>query len=356
VALAATPLRVLAALLAAAGRTLSREELTAACWRDRHVADGSLTQAVWTLRRALGAVIVTVPGQGYRFVAPAARDDLDPLRADAALLAEGRDAESLLAAEGAHRALLRGGDDAARVGLAEVLCMLPAFGAGVPSRVWPEAEALVAGARDARALVIRGFVAYWYRGDRARARACFEDAIAGAPALARPRHWYGELLTAEGRFAEALAHLEAARSLDARSHAVRADLAQALLFAGEPRRALAALGPTVLLASGFARARVVEGLAHAALGDALRARDALDAAARRTPADVMVVAARAATLARLGRPRLAREARRRVRHPYAAAVVDAALGERARVRAALAAAEALRDGWVRWARVDPRLR
>jgi TolB-like protein/tetratricopeptide (TPR) repeat protein len=55
-------------------RTLSKDELLQAIWPDRTVAEGSLTQAVFTLRKALkdgegaGRYIVTSPGRGYRFV------------------------------------------------------------------------------------------------------------------------------------------------------------------------------------------------------------------------------------------------------------------------------------------------
>jgi DNA-binding winged helix-turn-helix (wHTH) protein len=57
-------------------RTVGREELFRALWPDVLVSEGSLTQAVWELRRALGdcrrsaRFIETKHGRGYRFVAP----------------------------------------------------------------------------------------------------------------------------------------------------------------------------------------------------------------------------------------------------------------------------------------------
>jgi DNA-binding winged helix-turn-helix (wHTH) protein len=57
-------------------RTLAKDELRRTIWPDRTVGDGSLTQAVHTLRKALEdrrggrRFIVTSPGRGYRFVCP----------------------------------------------------------------------------------------------------------------------------------------------------------------------------------------------------------------------------------------------------------------------------------------------
>lgn len=56
-------------------RVVSREELGALLWPDIVVSDGSLRQAVWELRRAIGddgggqRLIKTVRGRGYRFLA-----------------------------------------------------------------------------------------------------------------------------------------------------------------------------------------------------------------------------------------------------------------------------------------------
>src|SRR5918993_286782 len=51
-------------------RIVGKDELLAAVWPGRVVEENNLTQAISTLRRALGAdasLIVTVPGRGYRF-------------------------------------------------------------------------------------------------------------------------------------------------------------------------------------------------------------------------------------------------------------------------------------------------
>lgn len=69
-------LYVLAHLVRHRDRFVSRSELIAAVWPDVRIATGSLTQAIWEIRRMLGArpkssaIIRTLRGSGYRFVAP----------------------------------------------------------------------------------------------------------------------------------------------------------------------------------------------------------------------------------------------------------------------------------------------
>lgn len=57
------------------GETVTKEELMSALWPDIFVEEGSLTRNISALRKALGEnprehrYIVTIPGQGYSFVA-----------------------------------------------------------------------------------------------------------------------------------------------------------------------------------------------------------------------------------------------------------------------------------------------
>ncbi|HWS87768.1 MAG TPA: winged helix-turn-helix domain-containing protein [Pyrinomonadaceae bacterium] len=66
----------LLALVRGGGRLLKKGELMEAVWPDTFVEEGNLAQHIFTLRKALGEgkgehrYIVTVPGEGYRFVAP----------------------------------------------------------------------------------------------------------------------------------------------------------------------------------------------------------------------------------------------------------------------------------------------
>jgi DNA-binding winged helix-turn-helix (wHTH) protein len=59
-----------------ADRVVTKDELVKAIWPDSFVTDDSLTQCIWSVRRVLGdeasqpQFVVTVPRQGYRFIAP----------------------------------------------------------------------------------------------------------------------------------------------------------------------------------------------------------------------------------------------------------------------------------------------
>src|SRR6516225_8551826 len=67
---------LLALLVRQPGRLLTKDELLARVWPDAFVEEGILTVHVSTLRKALGddtrppTCIETVPGSGYRFIAP----------------------------------------------------------------------------------------------------------------------------------------------------------------------------------------------------------------------------------------------------------------------------------------------
>ncbi|HEX9927769.1 MAG TPA: winged helix-turn-helix domain-containing protein [Pyrinomonadaceae bacterium] len=58
------------------GETVTKEELMTAVWFDTAVEENNLTQQISTLRKALGEqarapqFIITIPGQGYSFIAP----------------------------------------------------------------------------------------------------------------------------------------------------------------------------------------------------------------------------------------------------------------------------------------------
>jgi TolB-like protein/DNA-binding winged helix-turn-helix (wHTH) protein len=74
VALTPKAFDTLIALVESRGQTVSTGELMKAVWPDSFVEESNLTQAVYLLRKALGQTrgrgyIVTLPGQGYRFVA-----------------------------------------------------------------------------------------------------------------------------------------------------------------------------------------------------------------------------------------------------------------------------------------------
>ena len=76
---------VLAYLVANRPRVVGKDELLAAVWPGRVVEENNLSQAISSLRRALGAergrhrFILTVPGRGYGFVAEIDEPSTDPV-------------------------------------------------------------------------------------------------------------------------------------------------------------------------------------------------------------------------------------------------------------------------------------
>lgn len=76
VPMAAKAFDTLAALAQNAGETLTRDEILDLVWHETAVEENNLSQQISTLRKLLGDTpgdhryIVTVPGVGYRFVAP----------------------------------------------------------------------------------------------------------------------------------------------------------------------------------------------------------------------------------------------------------------------------------------------
>jgi DNA-binding winged helix-turn-helix (wHTH) protein len=74
-------LDILAVLVEHRGDLVSRDDIMSAVWPQTSVEDGNLSVQISALRRVLdngrseGSLIQTVPGRGYRFVAPVARPD-----------------------------------------------------------------------------------------------------------------------------------------------------------------------------------------------------------------------------------------------------------------------------------------
>jgi DNA-binding winged helix-turn-helix (wHTH) protein len=88
-------LDVLGVLLERPGDLLSRDEIMVAAWPGIVVEDNNLTVQISTLRRILdqdrvqGSCIQTVPGRGYRFIAPVTRFEPAASSASAALSGNG---------------------------------------------------------------------------------------------------------------------------------------------------------------------------------------------------------------------------------------------------------------------------
>src|SRR5262245_21036130 len=79
--LTSKPFETLAVLVEHRGKTVQKQQLLDAVWKEAFVTEDSLVKAVREIRRALGdekgspQFIQTVPGEGYRFIAEVTRAD-----------------------------------------------------------------------------------------------------------------------------------------------------------------------------------------------------------------------------------------------------------------------------------------
>src|SRR6516165_7480384 len=85
VAIGSRALDILGVLIERAGEVVSKDEIITAVWRETVVEDSNLTVQISALRRVLdrgrsnGSCIRTVPGRGYRFIAPVAHANAEVL-------------------------------------------------------------------------------------------------------------------------------------------------------------------------------------------------------------------------------------------------------------------------------------
>jgi eukaryotic-like serine/threonine-protein kinase len=99
---------VLLVLVQKSGQVIAKDELMNAAWPDSFVEESNLTQTVFMLRKALGETrdqtyILTVPGTGYRFIAPV----IKPQPAKAPDAAQSPIAENLMGKKISHYRVLQ---------------------------------------------------------------------------------------------------------------------------------------------------------------------------------------------------------------------------------------------------------
>jgi serine/threonine-protein kinase len=106
-------------------------------------------------------------------------------------------------------------------------------------------RALALDPNDALASVMQAHVALWYEWNFQRAETIARHALDLAPGFYLAHDCLGLVLAAQGRFEEAIAAMEQARSLDPLSEYATYDLAWILILAGRWEQALRALEPAV---------------------------------------------------------------------------------------------------------------
>ncbi|MDQ1559826.1 MAG: hypothetical protein QOD32_2886 [Pyrinomonadaceae bacterium] len=403
-------------LVREAGRVLRKEEFIARIWPDCYVEERNLTQHIFTLRKALGEgandhrYIVTVPGQGYRFVAPvrelaetdagaSSQSTHDRRRSDEHVASVAHEelpshtkrhtgnAEAFQAyirgryfwnkrtAEGLHKAIEYFGQAIALdpsyalafVGLADAHNLLAGHGGLHPQDTFPQAKAAAERALElddslAEAYASLAFVSYRFDWNWADSERYFKQAIASNPAYATAHHWYGESLAAAGRFDDSLAELGRAQELDPLSLPINTDLGQSLYFARRYEDAARQLEKTLEMDDRFPRALIVLGAVYERQGRHMEAIETSGKAVKLSPDNPLALSGLGHARALAGQHHEARRivsdlqrlATNRYVSSYNIAAVYAGLGEPDAALDQLEQAAVNSDVWLVWLKCDPR--
>ena len=257
----------------------------------------------------------------------------------------------------------------AHAGLADAYAVLGFYDYLPPTVAFPRADSA---ARRAAALdptlggphATLGYVQLYHHWDLRRGEEEFRRAIALEPNYSTAHQWYGNLLTAAGRFPEAEREMRRAQEIDPLSLIANAALGWVFYYAGDPAAAAAQCQRTLELNPDYA-------LAHLWRGWALQELDSIPAAVAEhrlalalSDSAGLYVASLARALAVDGRTGEARallarlEARRRADRyapAYEIAKVYAALGQTDEAFAWLDRAVRERSHSLVFLQVDPQL-
>ncbi|HET7290801.1 MAG TPA: tetratricopeptide repeat protein [Vicinamibacteria bacterium] len=281
----------LLALVENARTILTKDELLRRVWPDTVVEESNLTQAIFTLRKALRdrvedhRYVVTVPKRGYCFVADVRELTEGSERAGGAAEILGtrypENAEShQLCLKGRHfwarrtsnalekaiRCFEQAIDKEPRcarayAGLADCYTIMSHYSRLSPRQTMPKARAAAEKAlRIDDALVEAhtslAVVKMLYDWDWSGAESGFREALRRDQSYSTAHHWYGMCLAARGRFDEAIAHVERALQLDPLSLAINTDLGLVLYLARRFDEAVRQYRAAMDLDPGFPDARI----------------------------------------------------------------------------------------------------
>ena len=236
------------------------------------------------MRWLVGAVAAAALGVGaYAWRMPQPTDPVEVVPADPTTAKLDLDAraewarrtpESLDLAAGKLRRVIETDADfaPAYAALADTYILAREFGALADLDAFARAQAAVdAGMRIDRKqpdlLRAKGFLDYWWRGDREAAAESFEAALDRAPESAQTHFWYANVLVDNGDFASGLAHFDKARLLEPASVAIQADHAWARWSAGQDARARESLEALALQNPNLAVIPDYLSVMHMAQGD-----------------------------------------------------------------------------------------
>ena len=234
------PMELMILLVRNRSRLVTRDEILGQIWGINHYleSESAVNTAIRKLRRALRddaaspRMIETVPGKGYRFIAPAQHESagakpLAPHPEAVRSFLRGRHAWNKKTADAYENALVHFQEaidhDAAYapslVGVAHCYVMMGIHGLKPATDVYPLARAAAHSALEinpdsAEAVTALGDVAKGYDRDWKQAEQYFRRAIELNREYALAHQWYANMLSIVGRHAEAVAEAEKARRLD----------------------------------------------------------------------------------------------------------------------------------------------
>lgn len=256
----------------------------------------------------------------------------------------------------------------AHAGLGDAYAVLGFYDFLPPREAFPAAEASARRALELESSLAEphatiGYVALYHDWDWLRAEREFRRAIELAPAYSTAHQWYGNLLTAMGRFDEATMRMEAAMELDPLSVIANAALGWVLYFSGDYDRAVAQYTRALELDPNFALAYLWRGMAHEERGDMAAALPDFERSVQLSGGSTLHVALHARALALAGQQAEARalvqdlHARQPTDYvpPYEMAKVYDALGDTAAALDALERAYEERSHSIAFLAVDPQL-
>ena len=370
-----------------ADRVVSKAELLEGVWPDTFVEEANLAQNVSVIRRALGEsprdhrTIVTIPGRGYRFVAPVrtiGRADPDtPGDGTAAqrLYLRGRHALNKRLTPSLNDAItlfLQSTDEdptfaPAWVGLADAYALLSLYGASMPRDVFPKSKAAAQTALRldpnlAEAHNSLGVVALFYEWDWAAAERAFTRAIELNANYGDAHQRFGIYLTVMGRFAEAQVALDRAQALDPLSRIIATIAGYPAYYRRDYDDAIRQFKRVLQVDPNFSMAHFRMGMALAAQGRHADALAELEVS-KQLSNDRDVVAQLGRVHAMMGQRQDAEaaiaELHERSRDtfvsPYALATIHAALSDLDVAFGWLEQALADRSYWIIYLNVDPAL-
>ena len=383
--------RTLLVLVQRRDRVVSKQELIDAIWPDSYVEEGNLAQNIFVLRRALGeeksdhSFIITIPGHGYRFVAPVTELGTEGSNSSASTAAG--DSNTFLhyirgryfwnqrtgaglkkAIQYAQRSLAADPAYApAYVGIADSYNLLAGHGGLAPKETFPKAKtaafrALEIDPRLAAAYVSLAFTNYRFEWDWVGAETNFRRAIELEPNYPTAHHWYGEFLACQGRFAESINELEKAMECDPLSLAVVTDRAQTFYFARQYELSLKVIGEALEMDPQFVRALIIQGNCLEQLGRYEEATEALTRAADLSDNNSFALAGVGHNYALQGKwdeaIQIVNHLREQAEHRYISAsdiaTVLVGLGQKEEALSHLERSIENRDVWMVWLKVNPR--